>query len=93
MNPETLAILIPLLAITLVFLIPIIAIVTTHQRKMAELKAPQHDEALLAEVARLRQELASVKELVHEQTIYLDDQRRLSPPPIPAELEDRLTQS
>ncbi|HJP83707.1 MAG TPA: hypothetical protein VJ835_09405 [Fimbriimonadaceae bacterium] len=60
-----------------VFMVPIIAILTHHQRKMAELihRAPQ---ALPSpEVEALRREVQDLKALIHQQTIALDNARKL----------------
>lgn len=55
------------------FMIPIIAILTHHQRKMAEIvhragATPQ----VMVEVERLRQEVSHMRSLLNEQTIALD---------------------
>lgn len=71
MNPETLALFIPILALS----IPIVAIMSGHQRKMAELMQRQQQQSSLAspEVHALRGEVAELKDLVRQQTIMLDD--------------------
>lgn len=60
-----------------VFMVPIIAILTHHQRKMAELihRAPQPLPS--PEVDSLRREVLELKELIHQQTIALDNTKRL----------------
>ncbi len=79
----------------LIFMIPIIAILTKHQQKMAEIMrhnsiAPQLD------VQSLRKEIEELRSLVHQQAIELDDLgrlRQLTPPKPPAatnDLESRL---
>ncbi|MCC7433509.1 MAG: hypothetical protein IT363_02415 [Methanoregulaceae archaeon] len=55
-------------------LIPIVAILTYHQRKMAEIvhrhgATPQ----VMGEVERLRQEVAHMRMLLNEQTIAVDN--------------------
>jgi hypothetical protein len=73
-------------------LIPIVAILTAHQQKMAQILhrgAADHDE-----IANLRKELAEMRSLVHQQTITLDNiagvQSALAAPPPAPEIKDRL---
>jgi hypothetical protein len=74
------ALLIPILAL----LIPIVAILTTHQRRMAELIHGSHRTAAgNAEIATLRQEMQELKEVVHQQTIAIDNISRLALPSEP----------
>lgn len=95
--------LIPLFAIMMVFGIPIVAILTAHQRKMAELihsKGQTQNEIapLVHEVERMKTELAYLRQKVNEQSIQLDDLQPLgrmssttvsdTPPDVP----DRLRQ-
>ena len=78
----------------MLFGIPIAAILTSHQRKMAELIHGKQDghavnQTLLAEVQALRAEVHALRGQVNEQAIIVDDLRplaRQSPPP----LENRL---
>ena len=62
-----------------VFAIPIVAILTAHQRKMAELvhsRQDQHQgqvEPLIQEVKVLRHELAEMRQQLNRQEIALDD--------------------
>lgn len=78
MPPEDLA---PMLMGGLVFLIPIVAILTAHQRKMAELihgrkQEGQEMPSLNSErMAMMERELLELKDLVRRQTIVLDDIR------------------
>jgi hypothetical protein len=54
-------------------MIPIVAILTAHQRKMAELlHGGAAGNNLQHEVHVLRQEVQELKQLVHEQTIAMD---------------------
>lgn len=88
-NPAVIALFIPIL----IFSIPIIAILTAHQRKMAELFAQQNQIGNSPELAEVRRDLAELKSLVHQQSIAIDNlltQRssaavteRLSPPTQP----------
>jgi hypothetical protein len=57
-----------------VLLIPIVAILTHHQRKMAEI-VHRHGAtpAVMAEVERLREEVAHMRNLLNEQTIAVDN--------------------
>ena len=63
----------PLIIPILLFLTPIVAILTAHQRKMAELmhmrQAPQRD----FEMESLRSEIRELKQLLHEQTLAIDN--------------------
>ena len=53
--------------------IPLIAILSTHQQKMAEIVLKQGDQANSDnEVQTLRAEVKELKELIHQQTILLD---------------------
>lgn len=78
-------------AAVLFFMIPIVAILTYHQRKMAEImhaRVPHNP----AQIDELRREMQQLKEIVAQQAIQMDDflasQRRLaaSPPPIENQL-------
>jgi hypothetical protein len=77
-------------------MIPIIAILTAHQRKMAELMHQRKPEANPHELLELRRDVQQLKEIVSQQAIQMDDflsnQRKLSasPPAVPAELRDRI---
>lgn len=57
----------------LVVLVPIIHIMTSHQRKMAELTRPNLP---TAELLQMKQEIEALKEVVTQQTIVNDDLRR-----------------
>ncbi|CAN5474428.1 hypothetical protein BH11ARM2_BH11ARM2_14930 [soil metagenome] len=61
---------IPLLIPIMIFAIPIIAILSTHQRKMAEVLRSGHQDA---SVDALRREVAELKILVHQQSISIDN--------------------
>lgn len=83
------ALIIPMLAILMIFGIPIISMLLKHQQKMAEL---MHSRAALdPRIDALAADLAALKDLVHQQTIVLD---RLSslPPRVerPESIEQRL---
>ena len=70
--------LIPIVAIVATFSIPVVALLTYHQRKMTEVihgKANQQH-ALQAESHRIENEMRELRQLVHQQTIALDDVRK-----------------
>lgn len=74
----------PFLIPMIVFMIPIVAILTHHQRKMAELMHGTGGDGVgRAEVESLRQEIRELKQLVHQQTIALDGIQRSQLPPLP----------
>ena len=56
----------------MVFAIPIVAIVTSHQRKLAEIAAQNRSQVPNADVQALRQEIGELKALVHQQAIMVD---------------------
>ena len=71
-EPETLFILIPIVAL----LIPIVSILTRHQRSMAELIHGSHhaqqSQAAAAETQELRAEMASLRESVNTMIVQRD---------------------
>ncbi len=74
-----------------IFMIPIIAILTHHQRKMAELIHGRPAEPLAnnPEVTALRHEVYELKQLVQQQIISMDTMRAQTPPQ-EERLENRL---
>ena len=56
-----------------VIMIPIVAILTAHQRKMAEIAAYVPKQNSDAEIAALRHEVRQLTDLLHRQTITMDD--------------------
>jgi hypothetical protein len=70
-------VLLPMVIVGFALMIPIIAILTGHQRKMAELyrqdRVPVVDPRLAAENESLKRELADIKALVYQQAIAIDD--------------------
>lgn len=79
---EVMDFLVPLAAIVMVFGIPIAAIVTSHQRKMAEIihKGAAGQEQMgmvMQELHRLRGEVARLQDAVNQQALALDDVRGL----------------
>lgn len=87
-------VLIPLAGICLVFGIPLIAILTHHQRKMAEMIHKRQQEtvqnpAMLAEITALRQQVANLQDRVNQIAISADTTVTATPPPTDR-LESRL---
>lgn len=80
-SPETLALLIPITAL----MIPIVAILVSHQQKMAQIvhSAQGRSTEVTEEIQALREEVRSLREIVHQQTIALDSATnpRVTPPP------------
>jgi hypothetical protein len=71
-SPASLGVMIPIM----IFMIPIIAILTGHQRKMAEIMHGNNasvDPRIGYEIEALRRELAEVKTLLHQQAIAIDN--------------------
>ena len=74
--------------------VPIVAMLLTHQRRMAELvhgqSAKQSVEA--ERIARLEMEVSRLKQQLEENIIALDDRRgtiqKLSPPPVPEQVRN-----
>jgi prephenate dehydrogenase len=80
----TLALLIPIL----IFLLPIVAVLTQHQRKMAEI-IHANKGANTGDLDALREEVARLRELVEQQTIALDNlSSRMS---LPSQVERNLS--
>ncbi len=73
----------PLLIPILALMIPIVAILTAHQRRMAEIIHQNHDSGFGAEVQRLTAEVQALKELVLQQTLALDSAASRTLPPAP----------
>lgn len=72
MNPNDVA---PFLLGGLCMMIPIVAILTTHQQRMAKII---HGEGGSADTNRLRAEIAELRERLNEQALALDDLRSRS---------------
>lgn len=76
--------LIPLVAVVMIFGIPIAAILTAHQRKVMEMmhgtrNDVQNQNAMMNEVQALRHEIAEMREHLNHQAIQLDDLRSNGP--------------
>lgn len=68
----------PVVATIAVFSIPIIAILTAHQRKMTELlhrNNPQHDVNTQAQLAHMQRQIDEIKGLLQEHIIAQDSKR------------------
>ena len=65
--------LIPLLAVGMIFMIPIVAILTKHQQKMAEIFRQQQQHPLNLQDGRQSEELAKMRELMTQQMIAIDN--------------------
>jgi hypothetical protein len=71
---EVMVFLIPITAL----MIPIVAILTYHQRKMAEIvHQGRGADVPNQEIQMLRREVQEIKEIVHQQTIAIDSIRSL----------------
>ena len=72
-------------------MIPIVGIYTSHQQKMMEIRARNGGlQGNSPELMMLRNELAELKSLVHEQAIALDNLASRTLPAIPSEIRERV---
>ena len=87
-------VMIPIIAILVVFGIPIIAILTTHQRKMTELihrNNPQTVDPLVQQqLANMQAQIADMRSMLQEHIINND--RSVNAPPPRDSIEHRLNQ-
>ena len=80
----------------LALMIPVVAMIMHHQRKMAESLRKQAGQdslpEVVAELKQLRHEVQTMRSELNANTIAIDDakQRPLSPPPTPIGLEKRI---
>ncbi len=72
----------------LVVVLPIVAILTHHQRKMAETYARNAQAQSNPEIAMLRHEIRELKEIVHQQAIAMDGRMR---PPVQPDVRERVS--
>lgn len=89
-----------ILAITLIFGIPITAILTSHMRRMKELEiqSRQYQQGDNARFDALEQQVRELRERLNDQTLVVEGMRDLvrrqaqptSPPPIDGDLQQRL---
>lgn len=70
MDPEEMAILI---GATMVFIVPLVAILTYHQRKMTELIHRKPDKPTLPDNLEVTHELRQIKEALQAQAIAFDN--------------------
>ena len=63
----------PLAIPILIFMIPIIAILTSHQQRMAKIMHESGQLGNNAEINALRGEVQQLRELVHQQAIQVDN--------------------
>ena len=87
MDHGTLALLIPIIAVGAPFLMVIVGTMTKHQQRMAELLSANSQQALDPRFERLQQDMADLKDLVHQQTIALD---RITTPLPGGEIRERI---
>lgn len=64
--------LIPLMAITLIFGIPIVAIVTSHRQRMKEMELKAKTHSNPQEIQVLQNELLTLRERVNEQALDVE---------------------
>ncbi len=84
---ENLGVLIPIIAVGGPFAMGIIGMMLRHQRKMAELYG-QNANVVDPRVEALQSEIAGLKDLVHQQSIALDNLSR--PVPTGARIQERV---
>jgi len=88
------ALMIPIVAIVMIFGIPIAGILTHHQRKMAEMihnRNQENNPQMQSEIHQLRQEVSYLREMLNEQQIALDDLRNNSGPIVSSDDLNNLT--
>lgn len=71
LSPDQMALMIPITAL----IIPIVAILTKHQRDMAVMYHTNHQQGSNAEVDALRRQVEDLRQMVAQQTLALDDIR------------------
>jgi hypothetical protein len=88
-NPGVIALMIPII----IFMIPIVAILTSHQQKMAELMSRNRAPEGTADIDALRREVAELKQLIHQQAIAMDNLVALQTrqmPSVPDQIQARI---
>lgn len=87
----------PMIMGVIVFMIPIIAILTSHQQKMARIMRENQgaNNPHGNEIAALRQEVRELRDIVQRQVIAMDSMmtRPATPPPAPQGLDERMSES
>ena len=79
MDEDILGILAGGIGLIILLMIPLVAILTTHQRKMAQLLHGKRNDLPNPEVESLRKEMAEVRGLLHQQMIAIDNLARANP--------------
>jgi len=74
LNADTI---VPVVMFVLIFSVPLVGILTKHQRAMAELAAQTARQDPM-ELQRMREEIAFLRDKVNEQTLALDNVRALA---------------
>lgn len=82
----TLALLIPIIALT----VPIVAILTKHQQRMAELIHGGQNQSNSYEVAQLREEVRRLSENVSHLTLLVDSRSEALPPASTEDIKNRI---
>lgn len=94
MSTGILALMIPIIVIFIAGLVAVAAIMTAHQRKMAELvQKNQNDPGLIDELRAMRGELADLRDRVNQQTLAIESKnsagpQRTEPPDVPTRLTE-----
>lgn len=89
MGGEIIGILGVLTGLGLVVVVPIVAIFTVHQRRMAEIhRGPGPDPGMQVQIDHLQAQVNDLRSQLHEHIVRTD--QPVSPPQIPTELEQRL---
>lgn len=86
--PHSLIPVLPLLALLVAVMIPVFKIFTSHQQRMAEILNRTNSDR--DDIMLLRNEVAELKRLMHQQIIANDDHRSMSAPPPAPTIADRL---
>lgn len=91
MDAGILALMIPIIVIFIGGLIAVAGIMTSHQRKMAEMvRKSQNEPQLIDELRAMRGELADLRDRVNQQTLAIESRsseqnQRTEPPDLPGE--------
>jgi hypothetical protein len=80
MNEEVVGTIGGVVGLIVLLLIPLVVILTSHQRKMAEMIHGKRTQLPNPEVETLRKEMAEVRELLHQQMIAIDNLSRINAP-------------
>ena len=80
----------PFMIPIVLFMIPIVAILTHHQRKMAELYHGNRQALPDQDMETLKRDMAELKQVVHQQTIAMDNLSRLQLPPAREDISQRI---